>query len=109
MASSPPRKRPYTRIPTQLFTPEAQPSQSVDEMTQDTHPPSPSAFIEEPILDSPHTPSDTTNTGFAKSSRDLNTPIVPHVDNMAQGPNSGVLLDTTSPYDRYVYIYIYCF
>jgi rubredoxin len=74
MASSPPRKRLYTQIPTRLFTPEAQPSQFVDEMTQNTHPPSPSAFIEEPILDSPHTLSDTANTRFAESPRDLDTP-----------------------------------
>jgi hypothetical protein len=109
MASSPPRKRLYTRIPTRLFTPEGQPSQSVDEMTQGTRPPSQSAFIEEPVLDSPHTPSDTANTGFAESPRDLDTPIVPHVDDMAQGPNSSILLDSRQvrTIGRCVYIYIY--
>jgi hypothetical protein len=111
MAPSPLRKRLYTRIPTQIFTLEAQLSQSVDEMTQDTCPPSPSEFIEKPVLDSPHTPLDTANTGFAESPRDLDTPIVQHVDVMAQGPNSGVLLDSRQvrTIGRCVYIYIYIY
>jgi hypothetical protein len=115
MASSPPRKRLYTRIPTRLFTPEAQPSQFVDEMTHDTRPPSPSAFIEEPVLDSPHTLSDTANTRFAESPRDLDTPKVPHLDDTTQGPNSGVLLDSRQVRTIgrcicvCVYIYIYNF
>jgi hypothetical protein len=84
-------------------------------MTQDTRPPSPSAFIEEPVLDNPHTPLDTANTGFAESPCDLDTPIVPHVDDMTQDPNSGVLLDSRQVRTIgrcicvYIYIYIYNF
>jgi hypothetical protein len=50
--ASPPKKSHYARIPTQRIietTPSEQPFQSVDE-TQDPSPPSPSEFIEEPLI-----------------------------------------------------------
>jgi len=75
-------------------------------MTQDTRPPSPSAFIKELVLDSPHIPSDTANTGFAESPRDLDTPIVPHVDDMAPVLAYYWTVDKSV---RYVGVYIYIY
>jgi hypothetical protein len=90
--ASPPKKRHYAWIPARRIietTPSVQPSRPVNE-TQDPSPPSPSQFIEEPLIDSMHMPSDTTN-GFAEFLDDLDTTIVQHENEMAQVPNIGVL------------------
>jgi hypothetical protein len=76
-----------------------------DEMAQDPRPPSPSALIEEPLVDDVHTSSDTASTEFVEFLRDLDTPILPHKDNRAQGSNIGVLLDSRQV--RTIGIYVY--
>jgi hypothetical protein len=113
MESSPPKNRLYARIPARRVTKstvEAQPSQHVDEMAQDPHPPSPIAFmVEETLLDSTRTPSET-DGGFAEYFNDeLDSTILAHEDEREQVTNTSILLDSQQvrSIDTYVILDVY--